>query len=237
MKKILKGLLNFLLPPNCPICHQKIERDGLCPHCFSKLEFIGTQKCSVCGQPLDVLVPGMSICGTCLKKPPYFRQAEAVFKYNDTSKKLILAFKYGDHTELANLFIKWMDQNSSALIQKNDILMPVPLHWRRLLKRKYNQSALLAQKLAKKYNKRYDPLTLKRTQSTPSQGHLSPKERLKNVKNAFKIKNTKKVKDKSILLIDDVFTTGATVNECAKILLKAGAKSVDILTLIKVAKE
>ena len=237
MKEILKKVLDFLLPPFCHVCHERIEIDGLCPKCFSALEFIGLQKCSVCGKALDAIVPGMTICGTCIKKPPHFRQAEAVFKYNDTSKKLILAFKHGDHIELTELFVKWMGQNSTKLIQKNDILMPVPLHCHRLLKRKYNQSALLAQKLAKRYNKVYDPLTLVRIKPTHSQGHLSPKERQKNIKNAFRVKDPEKIRDKSILLIDDVFTTGATVDECAKVLLKAGAKSVDVLSIARVVKE
>ena len=237
MKNFLQKVLDFLLPPLCPVCHDRIETDGVCPKCFSALEFIGTQKCSVCGKPLDAIVPGMAVCGACIKNPPLFHQAEAVFKYNDTSKKLILPFKHGDHIELADLFVKWMWQNSSELIKRNELLMPVPLHWRRLFKRKYNQSALLAKKLAKKYDKVYDPLTLVRVKSTLSQGHLSPKERQKNIKNAFRVKDPKKIKGKHILLIDDVFTTGATVDECAKVLLKAGAKSVDVLTIARVVKE
>ena len=236
MEKILKDLLDFLLPTTCPICYQRIESKGLCPDCFSKLEFIGKQKCAICGQPLDAIVPGMAVCGSCLKNPPYFHQAEAVFKYTDISRKLILAFKHGDHIELNELFIKWMEQNSNELIQRNDVLIPVPLHWKRMLKRKYNQAALLAQKLAKKYKKEYEPLILKRSKFTKSQGHLSAKDRKKNVKGVFMVKKNDKIKDKSILLIDDVFTTGATANECAKVLMQAGAKSVDILTLAKVVK-
>lgn len=236
MKRIIRFLLDFLLPPTCPVCHQRIENNGLCPECFSKLEFIGAQKCSICGQPLDAVVPGMAVCGACLKEPPFFHQAESIFKYNDISRKLILAFKHGDHIELTELFTKWMEQNSKELIEKNDLLMPVPLHWRRILKRKYNQASLLAKSLAKKYQKEYFPLILIRCKFTKSQGHLSPKERKKNVKGVFKIKNANKIKDKSVLLIDDVFTTGATVNECTKVLLKAGAKSVDVLTIAKVVK-
>ena len=178
----------------------------------------------------------MAVCGSCLKERPYFHQTESILKYNDISRKLILAFKHGDHIELTDLFIKWINGCCSEIIDKNDVLVPVPLHWSRLLKRKYNQSALLAQKLAKKHHKFYEPLILKRIKATPSQGHLSPKERQKNVRGAFKVENLNKIKDKSILLIDDVFTTGATVNECSKILLKAGAKSVDVITIARVVK-
>lgn len=236
MKKILKELLDFLIPSTCPICHTRGSENGLCPKCFSELEFIGTQKCSVCGQPLDAIVPGMAVCGKCMKEPPHFRQAEAVFKYNDTIKSLILPFKHTDHIELTELFVKWMGTNSGSLIERNDILIPVPLHWRRLLKRKYNQSALLAQRLSKRYKKEYAPLVLMRKKATKSQGHLSPKQRKKNVTGVFMVKHPELIQGKSVLLIDDVFTTGATANECAKVLLKAGAKSVDVLTIARVVK-
>ena len=236
MNKILKILLDFLIPPTCPACHKRTDNNGLCPECFSGLEFIGKQKCSVCGQPLDAIVPGMAVCGKCLKDPPCFHQAEAVFKYNEIIRKLILPFKHANKIELTELFVRWMSANSKEMIQKNDILIPVPLHWRRLLKRKYNQSALITQRLAKRYGKTYAPLVLIRSKYTPSQGHLSPKDRKKNVQGVFSVKYPDKIKDKSILLVDDVFTTGATVNECAKILLKAGAKSVDVLTVTKVVK-
>ena len=237
MNKIIKLCLDFLLPPVCPICKQRIsEPFGLCPKCFSELEFIGAQKCSVCGRPLDAVVPGLAVCASCLKKPPLFHQAEAVFKYNDASRKLILAFKHGDHLELTKLLTKLMDIEHSSIIEQNDILIPVPLHWTRLLKRKYNQSALIAQRLAIKHHKIYDPISLKRIETTVSQGHLSPKKRKENIKGVFKVKNHNKICGKNILLIDDVYTIGATVNECSKILLKAGAKRVDVLTFAKVVK-
>jgi len=237
MKKFLNAFINFLLPPTCPVCHKKSETEGLCAECFSELEFIGTQKCSVCGKPLDIIIPDIqNICGKCLKNPPHFHQAEAVFKYNDTIKKLILLFKHADHIELTELFVKWLCANSHQMILKNDIIVPVPLHWSRSLKRKYNQSALLAQRLAKRFNKSYAPLVLKRIKFTKSQGHLSRKERQKNVKGVFVVKHPEQIQGKSVLLIDDVFTTGSTANECAKVLLKAGAKSVDVLTLAKVVK-
>ena len=229
--------MDFLLPPTCPICHKKVDNTGICPKCFSELEFIGKQKCSICGRPLDAIVPGMTICGKCLKDPPHFHQAESVFKYNDTIKKLILPYKHSDSIELTGLFVKWISANSSEMIAKNQIIIPVPLHWRRLFTRKYNQSALIAQRLAKKHNMLYAPLILVRSKYTSSQGHMSAKERKKNVKGVFSIKYPELIKDKSVLLIDDVFTTGATVNECAKVLLKAGAKSVDVLTAAKVVKE
>lgn len=237
MNKIAKLCLDFLLPPTCPICRQKIsESTGLCPKCFSELEFIGLQKCSVCGRPLDAVVPGMAICGSCLKDPPPFHQAISILKYNDVSKKLILAFKHGDHLELTKLLIKLINQNCSQIIEQNDVLIPVPLHWSRLLKRKYNQSAIITHKLALRHKKVYDPTILKRLKATKSQGHLSSKQRKENVKGSFSIKDPKNIQGKNILLIDDVYTTGATVNECTKILLKAGAKRVDVLTLAKVVK-
>ena len=179
MNKIIKLCLDFLLPPVCPICKQRIsEPFGLCPKCFSELEFIGAQKCSVCGRPLDAVVPGLAVCASCLKKPPLFHQAEAVFKYNDASRKLILAFKHGDHLELTKLLTKLMDIEHSSIIEQNDILIPVPLHWTRLLKRKYNQSALLAMRLAKLSQKPCLNGILVRRKNTQSQGHKTREERI-----------------------------------------------------------
>ncbi len=238
MKNFFKVILDFLIPPTCPVCHKRGSNEGLCPECFSGLEFIGRQKCARCGKPLEVFIPEIeNICGQCLKKPPHFHRAEAVFKYNDTIKRLILPFKHGDHIELTELFVRFMTANNRELIDKNQVIIPVPLHWTRLLKRKYNQAALLAKRLAKRHHKVYAPLVLKRIKSTKSQGHLSPKERSKNVRGVFVVKDLKQIQGKSILLIDDVFTTGATANECAKVLLKAGAESVDVLTIARVVRE
>jgi len=231
-----KIILNFLLPPHCPICHEKvIEPHAICGMCFSKLHFIGDNVCSVCGAPLPL--KGSKICGQCLQKKPAFNKAKSTLIYNETSKKLILPFKHSDHLELAPLIAKWMILCGKDLIQNRDIIMPVPLHKRRLFKRKYNQSAILSKIIAKQFCKDYQPSILQRIKNTPTQGHLNFKMRQKNIKGVFSVVNSNKITDKKILLIDDVYTSGATLNECAKVLIKSGAKQVDCLTFCRAGNQ
>ena len=232
----LQKVLNFLLPPHCPICQKQImDNHAVCGECFGKLSFISGAVCEKCGRPLPY--KEAKICANCLKKSPLYHRALSVLKYNESSKTLILPFKHADAIELTPLLVQWMDKQGQSLISNCDCILPVPLHITRLFKRKYNQSALLAKRLAKIYHKSYLPSVLIRVKHTESQGHMNSKQRQKNVKNAFKIQKADKIKDKNVLLIDDVMTTGATVNECTKVLLKAGAKQVDVLTLARVVKD
>lgn len=232
----IKSFIDFLLPPLCPICRQRITHNNtLCARCFAELSFISNTVCQKCGAPLPY--EQARLCVHCLKKMPIFDKALSVLKYDETSKALILPFKHTDYIEIAPLLAKWMNQRGKDLISNCDCIVPVPLHLYRLFKRKYNQSALLARKLAKINHKEYLPRCLKRCRYTKSQGHMNPKQRKKNVRNAFKVCPKYHLKDKVVLLIDDVMTTGATINECAKILKKNGAKSVYVLTLARVIRE
>lgn len=234
--KFFQKLLNFLLPPHCPICQKKIlDSNAVCGKCFGKLNFISGAICQKCGKPLPY--KEAKICAACLQKPPIYHRAISVLKYNETSKALILPFKHADYIELTPLLAQWMSNRGKNLILDCDYLIPVPLHITRLFKRKYNQSALLAKEIARVYHKGYLPSILIRTKHTESQGHMGAKQRKENLKNAFKVRNTNKIKGKKILIIDDVMTTGATVNECTKTLIKAGAQSVDILTLARVIRD
>ena len=231
MKHIAKRLLDLLLPPVCPICKDPVaEQDTLCPKCFAALRVISDPSSHICGRPFPFDILGDKICAQCLSKPPIFHQARAVVVYDDVSKKIILPFKHGDALDLVPLIVKMMMNRAKTMIEESDIIVPVPLHRLRLLKRKYNQSALLAKRLAKHCHKKYAPDGLVRIRFTHNQGKLSPNQRKKNVANAFRTNPRFNFKDKHILLIDDVLTTGATANECAKVLLKAGAKQVDLLT-------
>ena len=224
------------MPPCCPICQKRLwDNHAVCGECFGKLNFISDAVCRKCGKPLPY--KEAQVCAECLKKEPIYHRALSVLKYNEASKALILPFKHADHIELTPLLIQWMKLKGNDLISNCDCLIPVPLHISRLFKRKYNQSALLAKGLAEIFHKDYQPSVLLRTKRTQSQGHMSPKQRKQNIKNAFKIQNPDKIKGKKLLIIDDVMTTGATVNECTKVLLKAGAVSVDILTLARVIRD
>ena len=231
MRRLAKKVLNVLLPPVCPVCGEPVyENTTLCPKCFAALHFITEPCCRICGHPFPFDMLGDPVCANCLATPPLFHKARAVVVYDQMAKKIILPFKHGDRLDFVPLIAKMMSARGKEMIGDADYVIPVPLHRFRLLKRKYNQSALLARVLAKDFHKSYAPDGLKRVRSTPKQGKLSPDERKRNVAKAFRVNSRYNFKDKSILLIDDVLTTGATANECAKILLKAGAKQVDLLT-------
>lgn len=175
------------------------------------------------------------MCGSCLKTPPPFAKARSLLFYNALSKKLILQFKHFDALYLAKAFAKWLYATHKSLFEQQDFILPVPLHKKRLLFRRYNQSALIAKELSRLSHIPYNPFLLIRKKNTPSQGTLSKKNRQKNVKNAFETppKFLKNVKKSNILLIDDVYTTGSTVSVCALSLQKAGVSEITVLTVAR----
>jgi ComF family protein len=234
---LFKKLINFLIPIRCVKCGTIIEeKEGLCPSCWPLITFTAKPYCQCCGLPFDFEIDEGSLCGACQQTKPSFKTARSVFIYTSESKDLILKFKHTDHLSSAPLFADWMTKNLIDI--ENPLCIPVPLHWTRLFMRTYNQAGLLAQRIAGQKGWIYDPSLLIRKHRTPSQGHLSKKERQKNVEGAFKVPEKKKkdLLNKTVLLIDDVFTTGATLEACSKTLLKGGAKEVHILTLARVKK-
>lgn len=238
---ILKDILNFLLPPRCIGCGKIInDENGLCPDCFNKLTFISTPYCKYCGLPFEN-IEGLNknmVCPNCLKqKKRVFHYSRSAIKYELFSKKMILAFKFMDKTENAKVFAKWLKVAGSDIFSEGvDVLIPVPLHYGRLIKRRYNQSAILAKELSKLTSVTADFTSLKKHKNTKPQVSFSGKMRVKNIKDAFSVKCPEHIKGKRVVLIDGVQTTGSTLTECAKVLLKAGAKSVDFLTIARVYK-
>ena len=160
--------------------------------------------------------------------------ARSILEYDDFSKQLILAFKHGDQTHLTPILVKFLTLADPEIFKNVDMIAPVPLHWKRRFRRQYNQSALLGKALGKQKNIPFEPLVLKRIKNTESQGHKHQKQRQLNVKGAFKVIKPNLIFGKTVLLIDDVMTTGATINECAKVLRRAGAKEVKVLTVYRV---
>lgn len=200
----LSRILNIFFPPVCPACGCRIETDGgVCAQCYSRMHF----------------VPAGSA-----------RAASAVY-YDNISRKLILSLKYGDRTDLAGLLAKWMVGAGTEVLDGADVLVPVPLHWKRLFVRKYNQAAVLAEAVSKLSGIPADAFILKRIKSTPKQS--TREERFKNVRNAFAVFENKSVAGKTIVLIDDVLTTGATAEACAGAMMRRGAKEVRVLTFAK----
>lgn len=237
--KIANILLDLLLPPRCPVSGEIVDAPGLiAPHIWSKLSFIEAPYCHGCGLPFSFEIGAGAICATCAAAPPVFTQARSALLYDDASRDLILAFKHGDRLESVPALVPFMTRAGAELIAQTDYLVPVPLYRWRLLRRRYNQALLLAYGIGRTARKAVLPDSLFRVRSTPVQGHMKSDARAKNVKNAFgvRVKDRAEIAGKNILLIDDVYTTGATVSECAKALLKAGAAQVNVLTLARVAK-
>lgn len=241
VKSFWRRFLDILLPPQCPVCRQLVEEPyALCPDCFKRMRFIVPPVCRVCGRPFVYLPVGGEkgndgfLCPSCLEKRYFFKAARAGVVYDYASKKIILPFKHSDRTDLSHFMTGVMCRSGKEFFPKVQAVLPVPIHKLRLLKRKYNQAALLAKEIAEKEKLPYLPDALQKAVSTQSQGHLNRRKRQKNVRNSFVVKKKELVKGKSLLLIDDVFTTGATVNECSRVLKKAGAKEVYVLTFAKV---
>ena len=237
LKRLGIFIVNFLYPPICPICGTRVvEAHCLCSDCYKRLNFITNPCCQVCGRPFEYKGLNDLICGACLKKKPAFSMARSVLEYDDFSKQLILAYKHGDRTDLTPLLTKFLIQAESIIFQDVDMIIPVPLHWTRFLHRRYNQSSLLGKALGIKLKIPFNSNILKRIRMTESQGKKTHHAREKNIKNAFRVVHSKTIQGKTILLIDDVMTTGATIQECTKTLRKAGAKEVKVLTLYRVIR-
>ncbi|MFI3241855.1 MAG: ComF family protein [Alphaproteobacteria bacterium] len=229
-------LINFLLPSHCIICNKVLDSDAqICPDCFNKLNFISKPYCKKCGHPFLDGQDG-EFCGFCIKnKKDVLNISRSVSVYDEVSKKMIIDFKFFDKTQNIKVFGKWLKIAGADIFANNiDVIIPVPLHFFRLLKRKYNQAGLLAKEIGKIENVLVDYTSLKKKKYTKPQTKFSLKVRQHNVKNSFIIKDCQNIKDKKVLLIDDVMTTGSTLRECARVLLKAGAKEVNVLTLARV---
>lgn len=232
--------IDNILPPRCVVTGDIVEKQGvISAKAWQDLEFISQPHCITCGFPFDYQFDKDSTCTSCLDHQPPYQSHRSVVTYNTTSRAIILGFKHADKTHAVSSFTPWLKRAGEDILKNCDALIPVPLHYWRLVYRRYNQSALIAKALGDAIEKPVWLNHLKRIKATPSQGRLKAKERHKNVKRAFAVneQNKQDIKGKTIVLIDDVYTTGATIKECSKTLLKAGAKEVRALTLARVVRD
>lgn len=236
---ILQHLLDFLIPPRCLMCNQVVSESGrVCVDCFKTLDFITDPCCRLCARPfISNTEAGKDfVCAECSSAEVAWHQCRAAFLYNDGFKKLIMPLKYGDQQKALGFLSHFMYRSAQGFISHVDYIIPVPLHKKRLRYRKYNQSALLAWQLEKMSHIPVLPMGLVRIRETAVLGHLNKQERQYLLKDAFivhpKYKNL--LKEKHVLLIDDVMTTGSTLTECALTLLSAEVACVDILVTAKV---
>lgn len=226
-------VLDLFLPPRCVACEKIVtQHNTLCSSCWDAAPFISAPLCQCCGRPFTVDIPPTALCLDCALRRPPFHQARTVFAYDDFARKMVLPFKHGDRCDLAPILAQWMIRAAPELIANSDLVVPVPLHWFRLFRRRYNQAALLAHEISKQTGIPVRAQALKRIRATRPQGHLSRLARQQNLKGAFTCPLN--LQDKSILLIDDVLTTGTTVLNCTRALHQSGAKAVNILTIARV---
>jgi ComF family protein len=240
MKRVFKALLDLLLPSFCLACEKPLGSlpDLLfCPECLPRLHCIESPLCPCCGRVYLVAAGGDHHCGTCLTTGRHFSRARAVFLYQEPLKKVIHRFKYQGKTDCLPSFARFAGNLPQlAGEERPDWIVPVPLHPTRLRERGFNQSLLLARAFFPK-DRRIIPDLLVRLRPTEPQTTFNGAARRANLKNAFAVLQPHRLAGKKILLIDDVYTTGTTVNECARVLKKAGAAEVAVLTLARVSED
>lgn len=235
----LNDLSKIIFPPQCPGCSEILHPfDGqiFCRACNDKINFIKGGICTICGTTFPDSPAENHLCGECLEKKPYFSYARAVFSYENIILNAIHRFKYKRNMSIGEIMSFLMADFSFPDIEFTDysLIIPVPLHIKRLRERGFNQSLILANAMGEKRQIPVNFSLLKRRKFTTTQASSNRKERKQNIKGAFEVSDENKIKGRNIILIDDVYTTGATVNECAKTLIKAGAKKISALTLARV---
>lgn len=238
------AFLDLLFPPLCSVCGLRLgagRQDPLCGACWERLERIAPPYCARCGRPFYALSPhaaweGSAQCEGCWREPPPFAYARAVTLYGDTVREAIHALKFGRKTALARPLGDLLAKNGRSLLPAVSVdgLVPVPLHPTREAERGFNQSLLLVRRVARQWRLPVFPAALRRVVATRPQTEFSTRDRRANVRGAFSLSHPAQVEGRHLLVIDDVFTTGATVVECCRVLLEGGASTVGVLTVARV---
>jgi ComF family protein len=212
-----------------------LQQAGMTVEAWNRIRFLDNEGCDMCARPFSSLHFGLGdLCQACEAKPFPFQRARAACLYNDASRQIVLGFKHGDRLDVRPMLVRWLERAGAEILTEADAVVPVPLHWTRLFRRRYNQAAELARPLARLSGVDYWPDVLRRVRMTKQQGR-SAEARWDNVRTAFAVPKgaEKRIRDRHVVLIDDVFTTGATLRACAAKLMKAGAGKVDVLVLAR----
>lgn len=234
-----RAALDIVLPPLCLNCQTRLpDHDALCAACWRRIDFIRPPICDRLGIPMPFDIGETMISAAAEANPPVFDRARAVARYDGLMRDLIHDFKFRDMHHAKRLFGRWLAQCDAAIIEQADVIVPVPLARTRLLARKFNQAQLLAVEIARHTNKPVLPTALKRVRATAHQVGLTRLQRERNVAGAFAVNGAfvDRISGRSVLLVDDVMTTGATASAAAKALKKAGAEHVDVLVLALVSE-
>jgi ComF family protein len=236
LRSALRGALDLILPPQALDGGARPMSQGLTGGTWARIHFLEDPVCDGCGLPFEFSLGEGARCAACLARPRAFARARAACLYDDFSRDLILKLKHADRPELAGLFAHWLSRSAAELVETADLVAPVPLHPLRLFTRRYNQSAEIARILARRTRRTYAPELLRRRRATQSQGGKSGRGRFVNVRGAFEVgpRQAARLAGRRVLLVDDVLTTGATAESCARVLLKAGAAAVDVAVVARV---
>jgi ComF family protein len=233
------AVADVLFPPGCAACGKRIASPGaLCAQCWPTVRFLAEPLCPIYGTPFSVdLGPG-AVSARAISDPPPWDRARSAVAYEGVARRFVGALKFQDRHDQAGWMAEWMARAATEFLTEADVIVPVPLHWRRFFLRRFNQSALLAHALARRSGKPFTPEALVRIKPTVTQRGLTADDRRSNVARAFAVPEARHidVSGRRVLLVDDVFTTGATLSACTKALKSAGAAGVDCLTFALVLK-
>ena len=230
----ISKLLDFALPARCAGCGTIVEQvHSFCPDCWTQIEFLGDSGCSTCGLPLEATEA--ELCGVCIAKPPRIARTRSAVAYGELSRSIAIRLKYGRKVALARTMARFM----APLVRRDEkgaILVPVPLHRSRLWNRGFNQSALVASELCRATGLPSQPRLLRRVRRTPALKGMSVSQRRRTVSGAFRVDPAVDLEGRTVVLVDDVLTTGSTAEACAKALRKAGAARIELVSWARVVR-